>query len=86
MIMMKNKVKGERHINFGEPAHENLEASFDDTKSVKVDFEKLLPYGEPSKHAPGVPIEEALKRRREAKKYIRQRQAKLKNLISTNAY
>jgi len=46
-----------------------------------VDLSKKLGYGEPSKNCPNVPIEECLRRRKDAKKYLKQRRAKLKELL-----
>ena len=79
---MANKVKQEGHLEFGQPEN-SFDESFDDTVSRTFDPSKLLPYGEPSKHAPNVTIEESLKRRREAKTFLKQRRAKLKHLLKT---
>lgn len=81
--MMANKVKAETHIELGE-SHKEMDASFDDTTSKGFDPTILLPYGEASKNAPDVTVEESLKRRREAKTYMKQRKAKLKYLLNND--
>ena len=70
--MLENKVKGETHFNFGNKNEEN---------NANEPLTAKLPYGEPSKNCPNVPLEESLHRRKEAKKYMKQRQMKLKQLI-----
>ena len=72
--MMAYKVRGEMHQSITE---ENKQANID----PKVLLSTLLPYGEPSLNAPDVTVEECLRRRKEAKKYITQRRSKLKELL-----
>mmetsp|Transcript_853 Transcript_853/g.729 ORF Transcript_853/g.729 Transcript_853/m.729 type:complete len:367 (+) Transcript_853:3-1103(+) len=73
-LMLRNKVKGEEHFEFGK----NEE---DGEINVQKILSTILPYGEPSKHCPNVPTEECLHRRKEAKKYLKQRQIKLKEIL-----
>ena len=72
--MMAYKVRGEMH----EPIEEEVKQPDIDPKTLLL---STLPYGEPSKSAPNVSVEECLKRRKEAKKYLAQRKAKLKELL-----
>ena len=59
----------------------------EEDKEVELDPKLLLnttlPYGEPSKYAPNVPVEECLRRRKQAKKFLKQRRAKLSELLKT---
>ena len=75
-MMMAFKVRGEMHTTMNE-----------EDKNIDLDPKQLLntilPYGEPSKSAPNVSVEECLKRRKDAKKYLKQRRAKLQEILKT---
>ncbi|CAI2373491.1 unnamed protein product [Moneuplotes crassus] len=73
--MLANKVRGEQHFKFGD----------NDNPPPTKSLDKKLPYGEPSKNCPNVPIEESLNRRKEAKKYLKERQLKLKALLNKDS-
>ena len=52
------------------------------TGAIKASHNPDMNYGQPSAHCPDVPIEEAIKRRSDAKAFLKERRIKLQEIIN----